>query len=245
MGKAIVSLERAYHMFLKHDNASEQSDNKLTKFEYLVYSQFMRFGCNLKRFKNVNPTLDISSSLNSQNNIDDEAVSEKSYIWNYLNELLGHRKTLIASKNLDQKYYDSIKQSMDTIITGIRDADSNATQSIHLNCSTSETTSESQKRKLLSDHSCDNTVTKLIKLNHNKDLEDPYMGSGSTNDFMVGNEFQRFKHIFEQIDIIELKSMDHYDDQTTITEKFSFDLWTSLDYRKTQHTGPNFRLIVK
>lgn len=245
VGKVIVSLERGYHMFLNHDNTHEC--DKLTKFEYLVYSHFMRFGCNLRRFKNDDPTFDTESSSDGDSNTDDDnIVPQKSYVWNYLYDLLGHRKTAIASRNLNGECYDSIKQSMDNIIAGVKDAGSRGAHAIDDGSNKlSKAITVPVKRKLSMDCSSVDPASKFIKLNHQKDVDDPYLGSGSTNDFMVGNAFQRFKQIFNQIDIIELKSMDHYDDQTPIAEKFSFDLWTSLDYRKTQRTGPNFRLIIK
>lgn len=245
MGKLIVSLERAYHMFLVHDNL--QGSDKLTKMEYLVYSHFMRFGCNLRRFKNESPKCETEPSADGDKPPEDDTASNKSYVWNYLYELLGHRKSAIASENIDESCYGGIKQSMNNIIIGLKDAGSSRTNSICSSTNTCEAITIREKRKLTNDCSSDGgPITKLTKISHKKDLDDPYFGSGSTNDFMVGNAFQRFSEIFDQIDIIELKTMDCYDDQTPINEKFSFDLWTSLDYRKTQRTtGPNFRLIIK
>lgn len=94
MGRMIVSLERAYHIFLANDDTHDST--KLTKMEYLVYSHFIRFGCNLKRFKNemppTNESSTSSSNSNSDNNIDNNVnknTSDKLYVWNYLYDLLG------------------------------------------------------------------------------------------------------------------------------------------------------------
>lgn len=267
MGKMIVSLERAYHLFLEHDNACEST--KLTKMEYLVYSHFIRFGCNLKRFKNEMPSKDCdelsdnSSSGDSDTNMDNN-ISDRLYVWNYLYDLLGHRRSILESENIDRNRYARIKQSMNSIINDYKDQ--NQTNSCQSNQIVSDTNASGEnaeppanKRRKLSnkDAAAVNCATKLPELSHEIDSDDLYFGSGSLNDFMIGNTFQRFQQIFDKIDVIELKTMDCDDDDdiangsnhnhSSTTEKFSFDLWTSLDNRRSQQStkAPNFRLVVK
>lgn len=250
IGKVIVSLEKAYHLFLAHDSA--RNDEKLTKIEYLVYSHFMRFGCNLKRFKNELPSTSVCSSatMTTSNDEVQTDASNELYVWNYLYELLGHRKSAIADKRIDRDYYNRIKQSMNNIITSVKDSNI-CNDDCDSNMSEVNAAAPREKRKL-SPSDVDVVVSpaiKLTKFSHKNDRNDPYLGSGSTNDFMVGNAFQRFKQIFDKIDIIELKTIDFYDSnsssnsKTPLNEKFSFDLWTTLEQRKT--SGPQFRLIIK
>lgn len=276
MGKMIVSLERAYHLFLAHDNARESA--KLTKMEYLVYSHFIRFGCNLKRFKNEMPPCDgfpDDSSSDSDTKVD-KNTSDSLYVWNYLYDLLGHRRSILATENIDRNHYTRVKQSMDSIINTYKDQNqTNSCQSNQIVSDTNVSDSpehteppQSKRRKLSNcNASSAESAAKLTESNHGNDFDDLYFGSGSLNDFMIGNTFQRFKQIFDKIDIIELKTMDYDDDDDdhrngnenvnsgcgsshnhwSTTEKFSFDLWTSWDCRRTQQSTkpPNFRLIVK
>lgn len=280
MGKMIVSLERAYHMFLAHDNNVTHGNAKLTKMEYLVYSQFIRFGCNLKRFKNEMPpktydeSCDSSRKADSDINVDNNTLADKLYVWNYLYDLLGHRRSIIAPENIDRNRYARIKQSMNGIINNYKDQNqTNSCQSNQIvgdsNASDefAEQPPPEKKRRILSTSHASHVeesvaASKLPELNkHRKDSDDLYFGSGSLNDFMIGNTFQRFEQIFDKIDVIELKTMDYDDDddgngdnnttkkddtnQNHWKEKFSFDLWTSCDYRRAQSKPPSYRLIVK
>lgn len=267
----IVSLERAYHLFLEHDNVSGSS--KLTKMEYLVYAQFIRFGCNLKRFKNEMPSKNCddfsgNSSSDGDTNVDNN-TSDRLYVWNYLYDLLDHRRSIIDSKNIDRSRYARIKQSMNGIINNYKDQNqSNSCQSNQIvsdtNASGESTEPPANKRRKLSNSNAAAVggATKLQpELDHkNSDSDDLYFGSGALNDFMIGNTFQRFQQIFDKIDIIELKTMMDPDDDNdddhqnrsrehgSSTEKFSFDLWTSTwDNRRSQQSAkpPDFRLIVK
>lgn len=102
------------------------------------------------------------------------------------------------------------------------------------------------KRKLTEDNDPEAPVTKMAKLGHKSSSAGQYLGSGSTNDFMVGDTFQKFRQIFDKIDCIEVRQPDSpCNNQKPITEKCSFDLWSSLDSRQCQFKGPDFRLIVK
>lgn len=243
VGKVIVSLERAYHMFLSNETNSINAPNndKLTQNEYIVYSHFMRFGCNLRRFKNEHVSHSDSDKKTDPNaKFDKDDV--KPYIWNYLYELLGQRKATNAPRNLVQSRYTNIKQSMNRTISGFRNVDSLTTNANDCVAGTSGKVSIPEKRKLHEGcGSADAPIAKLPKLMNNS--SDQYLGSGSTNDFMVDGTIQKFKHIFDKIDIIELKTSNFDDKQPcSSNERFSFDLWTSLDHR---HAGPNFRLIIK
>lgn len=248
LGKMIVSLERAYHMFLAHDDTG-QSD-KLSKTEYIVYANFMRFGCHIRRFQNENPESNVSSkdeNYAADETMQSDASIQKSYIWNYLYELLGHRKTATTSSTIDTNRYSAVKESMNNTIGRFKIDDS-----IETNLSSVGTESNSErpvlpeKRKFQSDTDSNAPAGKWAKLNDEINRDGQYFGSGSTNDFMIGNTFQRFKQIFDQIDIIDIKKPDSYDEQKPIGEKFSFDVWAELDNRHwSQHRGPDFRLIVK
>lgn len=250
----IVSLERAYHIFLAHDDP-DQSD-KLTKHEYIVYANFMRFGCHIRRFKNECP-ISTSSDDDDESDIIESNASDadvqKSYIWNYLYELLGHRKTAITSGRIDQNRYSRVKESMNTTIGKFKDDDlievspcTSANETSEQVTSTASITIP-EKRKQNSDDDSTVPAYKMVKLNDKQATNGQYFGSGSTNDFMVGSTFQRFKQIFDKIDIIDVKRPNTFDEQhQPINEKFSFDLWAELDNRHwPKHKGPDFRLIVK
>lgn len=282
MGKMIVSLERAYHIFLAHDNSTMHENTKLTKMEYLVYSQFIRFGCNLKRFKNeIPPDSGSSSGSGSGNtqhnnnnnndnndsdiNVDNNTSDNRLYVWNYLYDLLGHRRSILATENIDRNQYARIKQSMNGIIDKYKDQNqANPCQSNQIVSDESTEPPEKKRRKFSNsnDSNVNEIDTKLReRKNHEIDSDNLYFGSGSLNDCMIGSTFKRFKQIFDKIDVIELKTMDYDDDKDDdtankntddsnhshwpTTEKFSFDLWTSCDYRRSQFKPPNFRLIVK
>lgn len=240
--------------------------------EYLVYAHFMRFGCNLKRFKNELPSplptsppaANKCSGCSSNRDIGnvDNNTSDKRYVWNYLDDLLGHRRSIIPAENIDRNHYTRIKQSMNATIHNFKDA--NPIDSDPNECG--EFTGPPQKRR----RNCSNTDASNVErtallsteLHHTNVSDDPYLGSGSLNAFMIGSTFKRFKEIFDKIDIIELKTIDcadehgdsdngtttdgvHHNHGGSITEKFSFDLWTSQDHRRSQPESPNFRLIVK
>lgn len=243
LGKVIVSLERAYHIFLNHGDSTENS-NKLTKEEYVVYSHFMRFGCNLRRFKTE--MLPESTSKPKNHNEASKKMDTKSYVWQYLHELLGYHGTINTLKNLDQNQYDEIKSSMNRIIDGFQSGSVTST-----NCNDSTTGSSGkipEKRKPTIDNvDRDEPALKVTKLCDNNEPDDQYFGSGATNDFMIDGAFQRFRQIFDQINVIDLKTTDFNNKrQSTTNERFSFDLWTSSDIRQSHHRrGPNYRLIVK
>lgn len=244
LGKMVVSLECAYHMFLTHEITSEYSNNteKLTKCEYLVYSHFKRFGCNIRRFKND------STSLSSQGNAKDVDESSqldkthlKDYIWNHLYELLGHRKSVISGKVNDNRSSD-IKLAMNTTIQKFKH---NACIQTDPRSDITETCKKNighKKRQCSNASDSDVPVTKSVKLAHTSDYQ--YFGSGSTNDFMVGNVFLQFKNIFSKVDYIDVRKPYSYDNQKKINERFSFDLWDSLD-KQCQSTGADYRLIIK
>lgn len=244
LGKIIVSLERAYHMFLAHENNPNEG-NKLTKSEYIVYGHFMRFGCNIRRFKNES----YMSSDSESDSVDLAQTStdiQKSYIWHNLYELLGHGKSAISSNSIDTCRYKMVRDAMNTIIYQFKGDGTGKTKSndptneINKQCSTLD------KRKLSDGSANDVPACKLTKIDFKRKTNGQYFGSGSTNDFMVGNTFQRFKQIFDKIDYIDVKKPDAYDfSSQPINGKFSFDLWASFDHRKPQFNGPDFRLIVK
>lgn len=230
-----MSLEHAYHLFLR-PKVSASDDERLTISEYLVYSQFMRFGCNIKKFRE-DKTQTPESSEDTDAPKEPELLAaaqipENLYVWNYLYELLGHRKNVFASTHMDTDSYNRVKTSMDTTIHRFRDASQAA-------CSV--------KRKRSIDYDSNTQCSrKSAKLNHdNTRHDDQYFGSGSTSDFMVGNEFEKFKEIFDKIDVIQLKAADAFDSDIQTELRFSFDLWTSKDNAKQTAAGPNFRIIIQ
>lgn len=232
----IVSLEQAYHLFLRPKN-SAGDDERLTIAEYLVYSQFMRFGCNIQKYReDKTPTPESSEDNDTPKEselLTAAQIPENLYVWNYLYELLGHRKNIIASTNIDPESYNRVKTSMDETIHRFRDV-----AHAESNCSV--------KRKRSIDYDSSTQFSrKSAKLNHDTGHDDQYVGSGSTNDFMVGNEFEKFKDIFDKIDVIKLKSADAFDSNIQTELRFSFDLWTSKDNTKQTTAGPNFRIIIQ
>lgn len=219
-------------MFLAHETASEESNNrqKLTKWEYLVYSHFKRFGCNIRRFKN--------DAGFSGNRGEANETKEKDYVWNNLYELLGHRKSVVSGK-IDLNQYNTIKLAMNSTIEQFKEDNSIQTDQI---THTMERKVTNEKRKCLNINDSDMPKSKLLKLSHSSN-DGQYFGSGSTSDFMVGNIFQKFKDVFNKIDYIDVRKPHSNENQNKINEKISFDLWTSLDH--SQSKGPDYRLIIK
>lgn len=105
------------------------------------------------------------------------------------------------------------------------------------------------KRKHSMDHDSNTQCSrKSTKTHHDTIPDDQYYGSGSISDFMVGDEFDKFKEIFDKINVIQLKAAATYTDDDDIqTElRFSFDFWVSKDNVKQVSTGgPNFRIIIQ
>lgn len=238
--EVIVSLEQAYHIFLR--SKSDSSDERLTIAEYLVYSQFMRFGCNIKKFRGDILPSPVDSEdndvLKNSDSLEKPSTPHNLYVWNYLYELLGHRKTIVGASNLNPGAYNRVKTSMDATIGDFR----------HQPQAESSTSSNFPiKRKHSID--CDSNTQfsrKSIKLNHEFSHDGQYFGSGSISDFMVGNEFDKFKEIFEKINVIELKAADTFKAGTESDLRFSFDFWTSTDNTKpVTSEGPNFRIVIQ
>lgn len=221
----IVSVERAYQLFLADKS---DSSNKLTLAEYLVYSHFARVGCNLRKFtEEKKHYVDQTNSSSTSSSIS----SDNLYVWNYLYELLGHQKRVIILNDHDETTYRRVKSSMDDVVQNFR-----TSQPIEMKNET-----DIRKRQL----ECESPISKkFIKLAHRyPEDNEQYFGSGSTNDFMIGNEFEKFRDIFQKIDIIEMKNIENDTQLTNL--KFSFDLWISTDYQRTKFLGPNFRIIVR
>lgn len=203
----------------------------------------MRFGCNIRRFKVQS---NIESSSDEDIDIDEyNEASRKAYIWNHLYELLGHKKSVILPQNIDQNQYGAIKNSMNAIVSQFRNVNSIPPSSSTSTVDTDEQMATPTKRKLSNASDTGAPKSKTKKLSRKNGTNGQYLGSGSTNDFMVGNTFQKFAHIFNQIDYIDVRPPDSYANQKPINEKISFDLWTSLDIRQCRIERPDFRLIVK
>lgn len=238
--EVIVSLEQAYHIFLRPK--SDSSDERLTIAEYLVYSQFMRFGCNIKKFRgDVLPSpvdSEDNDVLKNPDSLEKPPTPNNLYVWNYLYELLGHRKTVVGTSNLNATEYNRVKTSMDGTIDEFR-------HQPQAESSTSTNFSIRRKRSI----DCDSNTQfsrKSIKLNHEFSQDGQYFGSGSISDFMVGSEFDKFKEIFDKIDVIELKAADTFAADTKTDLRFSFDFWTSKDNTKpVTSEGPNFRIVIQ
>lgn len=183
------------------------------------------------------------SSNYCQNNSDNSQMdTEKSYIWNHLYELLGQNKSVIASSSFDSNRYNAVKKSMKATIKKIQfgeDGDNSSDED-----DDSNTTETGTKRKLPSACKSDASACKLSRIDHEQNAVEQYFGSGSTNNFMVGNTFQRFQQIFDKINYIKVKKPESFDNQKSISEKISFDLWASRDHQEPQLKGPDFRLIV-
>lgn len=252
-------MEKAYHIFLQ-DKSNNENDEKLTKAEYLVYSHFMRFGCNIKKFREDKMPLpvDIEIDNNQNDECNDMRILSTSptipyhfYVWNYLYELLGHKKTIITTKNIDIDLSNEIKTSMNNTIESFRSNSiiaNDSSDDVLLECDRELIlqTNQTEKRKRTIDYDSNTQFSrKSAKLNHESEYNGQYFGSGSINDFMVGNEFEKFKHIFDKIDLIQLKGTDCYSNEKPNDFKFSFDLWTTKDTKQSQCFGPNYRIIIK
>lgn len=220
----IVSLERAYQIFLA--DPSEPDSEKLTLAEYLVYSHFARIGCNVKKFIAEKPHAIESGSLQSN-----ATSAEHVCTWNYLYKLLGHRKQISESFPNDE-IDDRIKTSMNNIVKSFRPTVTDSDRG----------SINPRKRRMGSDS---NTWRKFRKLIHNPEDRKQYFGSGSTNDFMGSQAFEKFNQIFKEIDVIDVKAPDSIDASLPNRLKFSFDFWLSTDYQRTKYCAPNIRVIVR
>lgn len=226
-----MSLECAYHIFLAHETTEESNNrDKLTKCEYSVYSHFKRFGCNIRRFKND----DVHSKVAAESG----ETNEKDYVWNHLYELLGHRRSIVSRK-VDLNQYNVIKIAMNSTIEQFKEEKIIETKQTIDPIGRKAT---NEKRKCLNINDSDVPKSKLVKLTNNSN-DGQYFGSGSTSDFMVGNVFDKFKHIFNTIDVINVRKPYSKKNQNKTNERISFDLWASLDH--SQSNGPDYRLIIK
>lgn len=215
----IVSLEQAYHIFLRSKQSSDEND-LLTIAEYMVYSQFMRFGCNIQKFREDK----FQSPIDSEDN---------------------DTPTHTPSENESQAPDNLIDPTNETIPT-IEEQ----THECKSQCNTSETTthtSNSVKRKRSMDHDSNTQFSrKSAKTHHDSIQDDQYYGSGTISDFMVGDEFEKFKEIFDKINVIQLKAAATYDHDIHTELRFSFDFWITKDNVKQLSTGgPNFRIIIQ
>lgn len=237
-----MSLERAYQIFLA-DKSQSESKHKLTLTEYLVYSHFLRVGCNLKKYVQE-PVYSVDDSLQQSSTSTSTQPVINAYTWNYLYELLGHRKRVFTPNDMiDNEIYAKVKKSMNNTINMFRGKNSEPISNeseieIDFNLTT-----EMTKRPLDSDD--EGCSRKMMKLSHTIDDFEQYFGSGSTNDFMASRDLSKFKQIFDKINVIELKMFDMTEKCVSMSLKFSFDLWISTDYQRTKYNGPNFRIIVR
>lgn len=71
-----------------------------------------------------------------------------------------------------------------------------------------------------------------------------YFGNESLNAFMIGDERTIFRKVFDEIDVIELNGSDVAEIDASESLEFSFDLWTDGVFKKTEHSQPNFRIVV-
>lgn len=249
----IVSLERGYKIFLADDFHPDQ-DDRLTLSEYLVFSHFARAGCNLRRYT-VESATSSQSSAQADANITESSQTLQSsvsntnhlYVWNYLYELLGHRKQVIPINERNNKNYMKIKFSMDTIVKAFRKNSRDEYDAIEMKDTIVNETCENRKREFDFDEYSP-SPSKLMKLSHvsGGQYVEQYFGSGTTNDFMNNYEFKKFSEIFNKIDIIKLK-VSHIDESPNPTHKlkFSFDFWTTTDHQTIKCNRPNFRIIVR
>lgn len=249
----IVSLERGYKIFLADVSHPDQGD-RLTLSEYLVFSHFARAGCNLKRFT-VESTISSqgSTQADTANTTESSQTSQSAvtntnhlYVWNYLYELLGHRKQVIPLNERDNHNYMKIKCSMDTIVKTFRNNCQDECDDIEMKDKIVNEMCENRKREFDFD-AYGPSPSKLMKLSHLTDDQyvEQYFGSGSTNDFMNSYEFNKFSEMFNQIDNIKLK-VSHIDESpNSIQLKFSFDFWTTTDCQTTKWNRPNFRIIIR
>lgn len=225
----IVSLEKAYNLFFR-TKTDLIDNNKLTREEYIIYSHLMRSGCTIQKYKNEEST--------KQSNVDNEQQPLKQlYTWNYLYELLGHQKQTIPSQSIDNCLYNEIKSSMDDIVKKITMRSPSSSTATH------ETINYLGKRK------ADVKPKEVLLQKKNSVNPSPeYFGNGALNDFMIGSDFQNFKSIFSQLDVIKLSSLEDCNDDhvTDSLQKlsFCFDLWVDGSYKKSDIRKPNYRIVV-
>lgn len=212
----IVSLERAYNLFLRKSTDSVAC-GKLSKEEYAVYSHFMRSGYTIQEHKPEDDST--NSNTSSRTDQTDTRSQTEQCIWNYLFELLGQQQHATKRSNIDSEIYEKVKSSMNNTISGIK------TQNTKQN-------TVSQKRK----HEDDDEMTSTTN---------QYFGTESLNAFMLGDGQNKFRKVFDKIDIIQLNAKDPEESDSSEMLNFSFDLWTDGVYKKTENSEPNYRIVVQ
>lgn len=263
--KVILSLEKAYHIFLRDEFIESDDDIKMTLHEYLVYSQFMRCGYFVKRHKQETDK-DCSSDDNEERTTNNKSTENQTQplkisqlcTFNYLYELLNHRKCIISTHAIQKQSYEEIKESMDNIISNFHGDTfefkppiaTSSTKSVNDNYTESSVEENlPKKRKASNDFDAPNQTKKIAKIDVIEN--DQYYGTKETNSFMVGSEFKQFQNVFNKIDVIRLKTVDDSDDvddkyieKHPSNLKFSFDFWTFDGINKTKTESPQFRIVV-
>lgn len=208
----IVSLEKAYSLFLRKSTDSADC-GKLTIDEYVVYSHFMRNGYQIQQTK---PETDGSGSHATAKQSKPSTQMEQECVWNYLNELLGQQQHNSNQSSINNETYERIKASMDMTISKFRSQD---------------TPSASGARKRKHEDSSDDEERV-------RDTSQ-YFGNEPLHSFMTGDETEKFKEIFDQIDVIQLDASEAGNKDSVGELNFSFDLWTG------EGSQPNYRIIVQ
>lgn len=215
----IVSLERAYSLFLRKTSDAVDGD-KLSAEEYSVYSHFMRSGYNIQQHR---PESNAGSSVKERkSNQSDSSSQTQQSIWNYLYELLGQPQNVSKRLNVNMEMNERVKVAMDSTIVQFRP------QKV-------ETNSLPSKRK----HSVNVATTSDERRKTNE-----YFGTGRLNAFMAGERRDDFQKIFDKIDIIQLHDNEVSEVDPSETLNISFDLWTDGIYKKSENSMPNYRIVV-
>lgn len=212
----IVSLERAYNLFIRKSTDSADC-GKMTKEEYAVYSHFMRNGYTIQEYTPE------TKGMNRASEKPDPSSQTQQCIWSYLFELLGQQQHATKRSNVERtsETYERVKTSMDNIISEFRSP--NAKQE-----------SVPQKRKWEDSEST----------SEERHTENQYFGTESLNAFMIGDERKNFRKVFDQIDVIQLNSGELTETDPSEMLHFSFDLWTDVIYKKSDCLEPNYRIVV-
>lgn len=132
----ILSVERAYSIFLKNPKNSDEKD-KLSHEEYAVYSHLCRCGYIVQRFK-----LNDFNQLASKADQKSSSVKELC-VWHYLHELLGQPKQ--TDLRQQPQIFDKVKRSMDNIIKSFREPANRNNLSLKRQKSSQEIVDKSKK----------------------------------------------------------------------------------------------------
>lgn len=189
---------------------------------------------------------------NSNKDVDHQCLSEL-YAWKYLQQLLSRRIDNPHQDCFNLEYYSKAKESMDKIAEDIKTQNDHSldTQTdreftspeltelwSHRDARTSRR--EVKQKKIALEES----MARRQQYTDRLFLATKHIARSYSNSFMVGNEFELFKDVFEKVEIVPV--FIDLEKDTAVAEpplKFSFDLYLNENCKKTESL-PSYKIIV-